>query len=255
MSPDSGEFSSSSQSIISGDAEAINHLKQAVANGKHWFIALLEAMGLWSSPEEDYNGRIHRYLIDGEAFDWLSLAERLCLEIDGLIPEEEKVALLFAGKSPIPLTKEEFKNLIGVVKYRAYLNFLYGVVVEEALHLAVEEEVRKDWGTHIFCREKGIHDEVYWRIYGSNVASLLSQFRTIKGYLQRVPLSLNERKEFTYWLFKFRLKQCDKARVASDTKKALAQLACHRRERNFPPNQLDEEIPQIVELTSESYST
>jgi len=28
-------------------------------------------------------------------------------------------------------------------------------------------------------------------------------------------------KEFTYWLFKYRLKHCDKARVASDTKKAL----------------------------------
>ncbi|GAJ03845.1 unnamed protein product, partial [marine sediment metagenome] len=30
--------------------------------------------------------------------------------------------------------------------------------------------------------------------------------------------------EFTYWLFKYRLNHCDKARVASDTKKGLEQL-------------------------------
>jgi hypothetical protein len=35
---------------------------------------------------------------------------------------------------------------------------------------------------------------------------------------------LTELKEFTYWLFKYRLRQSDKAKVASDTKKALGQL-------------------------------
>jgi hypothetical protein len=32
-------------------------------------------------------------------------------------------------------------------------------------------------------------------------------------------------KEFTYWLFKYRLASCDPARVASDTRKALAMLS------------------------------
>lgn len=31
-------------------------------------------------------------------------------------------------------------------------------------------------------------------------------------------------KEFTYWSFKYRVKTCDKARIASDTKKALTWL-------------------------------
>jgi len=30
---------------------------------------------------------------------------------------------------------------------------------------------------------------------------------------------------FTYWLFKYRLRQCDRAKVASDTRRGLAQLA------------------------------
>ena len=51
--------------------------------------------------------------------------------------------------------------------------------------------------------------------------ALLRQFRREKGYPHRKSINLTEQKEFTYWLFQYRLKHCDKARVASDTKKAL----------------------------------
>ncbi len=78
-----------------GDTKAIEHVKQAIAGGKHWYIALLEAVGLWSSAEETNNGRVHCYLIDGEAFDWLELAERLCETVDGSLSDNEKLALLF----------------------------------------------------------------------------------------------------------------------------------------------------------------
>ncbi len=55
---------------------------------------------------------------------------------------------------------------------------------------------------------------------------MLKSFRREKGYPQLRAVTLTELKEFTYWLFKYRLKQCDKARVASDTKKAMARLKC-----------------------------
>jgi hypothetical protein len=64
-----------------GDIRAIQHLQESVAKGKHWYLALLEAVKLWKSTEETYKRRHYSYLIDGEAFDWLLLAERLCLEI------------------------------------------------------------------------------------------------------------------------------------------------------------------------------
>ncbi len=35
---------------------------------------------------------------------------------------------------------------------------------------------------------------------------------------------LAEMKRFTYWLFKYRVKRCEKAKIASDTKKALGFL-------------------------------
>jgi hypothetical protein len=208
-----------------GNAKAISHLEQAIIGGKHWYTALLEAIGLWTDGEETYNGRYYRYLIDGEAFDWLLLAERLCEAVDSLLPEEEKLALLFYGQPPIRLSKEKFKELIGSGKYHQYLNYFYGITVEEALILVVQEEVRKERRTLGYNKEHNLANEVYQRIYGTTKAPLLKRFRQEKGYPQLRSISLTELKEFTYWLFKYRLKQCDKARIASDTKKALEQLA------------------------------
>jgi hypothetical protein len=201
--------------------EAVRQLQQAILSGKHWYLALLEAIGAWTISEEIFQGRHYRYLIDGEAFDWLLLAERLCQTVDSFLPEEEKTALLFHGKPPLEMTQDEFKKLIGNSKYRQHLNYFYGVTVEEALILAVEEEIRKErWslGSH---KEHDVTNEAYRRIYGSTKAILLRHFRKEKGYPHLKSIGLDELKEFTYWLFKYRLKQCDKARVASDTKKAL----------------------------------
>ena len=210
------------QSLASGDAEAVRYLKQAIASGKHWYLALLGAMGLWTSAEERRHGRTCRYLIAGEAFDWLMLAERLCETVDGMLPDEEKTALLFCGEPPLKLTKARFKELIGSVKHRQYLNYLYGVAVEEALILAVQEEIRKE---HRMWDCNGEHDdEAYYRIYGVTRAELLKQFREEKGYRQPRSISLTERKEFTYWLFKYRLEHGEKSRVASDTNKGLQKL-------------------------------
>jgi hypothetical protein len=214
-----------SQLLPVSDAEVIRYLEQAITGGKHWYIALLEAMGLWMVTEEVHNGRHYHYLIAGEAFDWLLLAERLCHEVDGLLPEDEKVALLFHGQPPLSLTVDRFKELIGSGKYHQYLNYFYGITVEEALILAVQEEVRKERRTRGYSNgEHGVINEVYRRIYGATRPVLLKRFRREKGYPNLKSISLTELKEFTYWLFKYRLKQCDKARIASDTKKALQQL-------------------------------
>lgn len=216
--------SSSSPLTSARDAEAIRHLKQAVSNGEHWYIALLEAIGLWSTAEETHNGRTYCYLIAGEAFDWLLLAERLCEAVDGLLPDNEKNALLFHGETPLNLTMEKFRGLISSSKYHQYLNYFYGITVEEALILAVQDEVRKERSLFGHAKEHDAIDEAYQRIYGTTRVILLKQFRREKEYSQSRSIGLTELKEFTYWLFKYRLKQCDKARVASDTKKALVQL-------------------------------
>lgn len=213
-----------SQCLPAKNHEAISHLREAIASGRHWYIALLEAVGLWTKSEEVHDGRVYRYLIAGEAFDWLLLAERLCEAVDGLLPTDDKIALLFHGQPPLELHRERLKELIGSGKYRQYLNYFYGVTVEDTLILAVQEEVRKERLTSGYTGEHNTTDEVYQRVYGATEDNLLRQFRREKGYLQRKSIGLTELKEFTYWRFKYRLNQCDKAKVASDTKKALARL-------------------------------
>jgi hypothetical protein len=209
---------------LTADNKAISHLKQAIASGKNWYLALLEAIALWTSAEEDYKGRHYRYLIDGEAFDWLLLAERLCREVADIIPEAERDALLFHGQPPLDLSAPEFKKLIGSGKYHQHLNYFYGVTVEEALLQAVQEEIRKERRISGYNNEPNLLNDAYRRIYGATKAILLKRFRRERRYPQLKSTSLDELKEFSYWLFKYRLQQCDKARVASDTKKALERL-------------------------------
>jgi hypothetical protein len=217
----------SSDTSSAGDAEAISHFQQAIAGGRHWYLALLESIGLWCSASEDCNERAYRYLIDGEAFDWLLLAERLCETMDASLPENEKSALLFHGIPPLALNAAEVKQLIGDKKYGQYLNFFYGVTVEEALVMAVQEEIDKEKNVHVLARISDSSDEPYLRIYDTTRDALLQQFRQEKGYAQMKSTSLTEIKELTYWLFKYRLKRCEKAKIASDTKKALTYLKRH----------------------------
>ena len=212
------------ESNSAGDAEAIRHLKQAIAEGRHWYIALLESIGLWTSAEEVYNERNYHYIIAREAFDWLLLSERLCGTVDGLLPEDEKSALLFHGKPPLELNASEVKKLISSSKYVQYLNYFYGVTVEGALLLAVQEEINKERHLSGYRSKHEATDEAHQRLYNNTRATLLKRFRQEKRYPQLKSITLTELKEFTYWLFKYRLKECEKAKIASDTNKALMYL-------------------------------
>ncbi|MCK4331371.1 MAG: hypothetical protein KAW81_02335, partial [Dehalococcoidia bacterium] len=141
-----------------------------------------------------------------------------------LIPEKERIDLLFFDRPPLELTKEKFKKSIGPAKYRAYLNYLYGILVEEALISAVVDEVRKERRSLGINKHDDDLDKAYRRIYGASKQALLDDFRKAKRYPKPKSISLSEIKEFTYWLFKHRVEICDKSRVASDTKKALIQM-------------------------------
>ncbi len=207
-----------------GDTQAIQGLKDGIAEGRNWCLALLEAVRVWSSTEEDYKGRHYQYLLDNEAFDWLALTERLCEELDGLIPDEGRANLLFFGIPPVELSKDQFKRLVGPPKYRAHLNYFYGILVEKFLLLSVTEEIRKKKTVLGLSNDNGVVDEAYQRIYGATQSTLLKQFRKERHYRQLRSIRLSELNEFTYWLFKYRVKTRDKSLVASDTKKGLTKL-------------------------------
>ncbi len=223
--------------------------RREILAGEPWYPALLRAIGRWRLPREQVDGRLYQYLIGGEAFDWLLLAERLTDAAADLIPEHEREQLLFFNRPPLELDPDEFRRLIGPAKYRAHLNFLYGVVVEEALQLAVELDVQKELRARVWGSDRRTDETVFERIYGRTREELLAEFRNERGLPQVPSISLTEQREFTYWLFKRRLRTADPARVASDTRRGLAQLsrleACRRPRRT----EAEPAMGPVIEVT------
>ena len=212
------------------NAEAILHLKQSLAQGKDWPPALLESMAMWTLAEEIHEERRNRYLLDGEAFDWLLLAERLLAEVDGQVPESEKSQLLSSGEFPRPVSDEEFRSLLGPEKYSAYLNYWYGVVVEQAVVRSAEEEEQKRLPMRGARARREAAERAFVRVYGEGRSALHRRFRAERGYARTASVTATEAKEFTYWLFKHRLITGEGERVASDTRKGLLFLQ-RKRER------------------------
>ena len=204
--------------------EAISHLRRSLELGHDWPVAVLEAMALWTAPEEEFQGRRLKYFIEGEAFDWLLLAERLCKSVDDLLPRREVEELLFTGQFPASFDNTRFKDLLGVEKYRGYLNYFYGVTAEEMLQAAVEREVLKRHISNGYRHRKDLSEETYDVIYRAPRSELREKYWEEKGLPAEESMTLTESKEFTYWLFKYRLDHSDKAKTASDTRKALGHL-------------------------------
>ena len=225
--PANGPVADLASDLVETEPEAIIHLRTAMQSGVPWPRALLEAVGLWTAPLEVHRGRTYRYLIQGEALDWLTLAERLCAEIQEIAnaaPTAELERLLFEGTLPEDVTPEDFRDWMGGNKHRAYLNYWYGVVVEEALQQAVENEIRKRHLARCYPDHEDLVEQVFTHLYGETRAALLKEFRQEAKIAQRAPLSLADCKEFTYWLSKRRFNLWDPARVASDTRKGIRQL-------------------------------
>lgn len=209
---------------------AFEHLRTALAAGRDWPEALLEAMALWTVPKEVHLGRPLDYFIAGEAFDWLLLAERLLNEVRDYVSEEEREALLTVGAFPDQFDDEDVARLLDRDKYRGYLNYYYGVTVEEALQLACELEARKRDASNGVRYRDDYPDRAFMRIYGKSSLELLRAFRASAGPNHQCISSMAEHRGFTYWLFKYRWANSDKAKIASDTAKGLRQLERMRKD-------------------------
>ncbi len=200
--------------------------------GADWRLALIQTMALWPLSEEELDGRRFVYLIAGEAFDWRSLAERLLAEPDLPVPDHERELLLTDPQLPAGLDEEEFRRRLGFDKARALMNYFYGVTVEQALLLAVEEEVRKRRYARGFSPSDDSAGSAYDILYSARLDDLMTDFEAETGETfgrrvtgaPRTQGNLRAADRFTYWLFKRRFKIADPARIASDTRKGLEQL-------------------------------
>ena len=155
----------------------------------------------------------------GEAFDWLLLAERLCSDVNGTIPVEEAERLLFSNKIPETVDENQFRDYLGPSKYRAYMNYRYGVTLEEVLQLVAEEETQKHHMSRSLSATDDLTEESFGRLYGQPKSQLLKRCVFVR---------------ITYWLHKRRINLWDPARVASDTRKAIRRLEMLEHDHNVP---------------------
>lgn len=204
--------------------QAVVALRAAIEAGDSWYSALLHVISRWTAPSEEVDGAVLHYLIAGEAFDWLLLAQRLVATIEDLVPAEEAEALVVQGLPPHVETEDEFEAAIGPAKYRAHLNFQYGVVVEELLLLAAEMELQKTG--HLSRVGFPTADiESFERVYGKTWDELKVFYTAETGETPGDRMSQAELRTFIYWLSKFRIRYSEPARIASDTRKAMTVLA------------------------------
>ncbi len=205
---------------------------RALEMGAPWYPALLSIIARWTAPDEVVDGLTYRYLLAGEAFDWLRLAQRLVeaadLWLPGAVPPIEAERLLFAGLAPGGEDEAEFARAIGPQKHRAHLNFQYGVIVEAALLLAVEQELQKA-GSISGARRADI--DAYERVYGKPLEELMAQYTEETELELGDSVGHEEWQAFTYWCSKYRFRTAEPARVASDTRKSLALLSTMDRHR------------------------
>ena len=117
-------------------------------------------------------------------------------------------------------------------------------MVEEALQLAVEEEVRKRHLALCYPDTEDLVEDAFNHLYGKPRSELLEEFRKYAHIPTRRALSLSDLKEFTYWLHKRRLNMWDPARVASDTKKGTRRLR-QLEEIRAPAPLPDRQKPQL----------
>ena len=204
--------------------EVVSRLRGRIEAGEHWHHAMLASVAEWPLEEEIIDGERFVYLIDGEALDLTRVYDRLSMEIADLVPDEELEDLLVHGRSSSGPSREDMRNLMGIDRYKAYLTFIYGVLVEELVVLAVLQDLRRKRRASGLTRYDANLDDAYTYVYGETRRALLNRFRRERGLPQRRSIDLTRLQEFRYWLFKLRLKTSDKSRVASDTKRALLLL-------------------------------
>ena len=88
----------------------IKELKSKIENGIHWEIAIIDCISEWNINEEFYRGYKYKYWINNEAFDWMTLTERLGSAIKSYLNKEKYQELIFTGLLSIMITSYFFSQ-------------------------------------------------------------------------------------------------------------------------------------------------
>lgn len=189
----------------------IQELKSKIENGINWEKAVVDCISDWDINEEFYRGYKYKYWINNEAFDWMTLTERLGSAIKSYLNKKKYHELIFTGLLPNKSSYEYMKKVISKNKLSQMRNFYYGIIIEDLIYIQKSQQYLKNSLNDINGYDG------YEEIYGKNINLLFQQFAKNIKFTKQSTINLYTYKEFIYWLFKFRIKNSDKTKVASDT--------------------------------------
>ena len=194
-----------------------------------WRGHIFRAISRWRLPVEEIAEEEHVYFIAGEAFNWRRLAERLAWHVTLQLPEDVEVKMqrwleddhMFGG-----LEESEFRRLLGHDKWRAYLNYFYGVTLERCLLVHSGHRILKSRFGRGRRPSDDMMDEAYVALYGEDESLLWAEFAsgTGRGEDSGAARSVALDDEFTYWLFKRRISSMYQVHVAHEVKHGLEML-------------------------------
>ncbi|PZC40750.1 MAG: hypothetical protein DK305_000378 [Chloroflexi bacterium] len=184
--------------------------------------AILTIIGRWAVKEEIVDNVNYQYWINDEVFNWLFLASRILDASKDLIEIDLSLSFLFntyilPGGDQTILTRA-----FPPYKYKAHLNFLYGVLLEESIIIVNDMQGNKEALSGLTKNFK--NDSTYLILYGYTY----DEFIRLYEYENKLHItqfnSLNDYYNFLYWSWQYRIKNSTPEKIAYDTHTGISYL-------------------------------
>ena len=197
----------------------INELNNNFDSDESLIHTFLKIIGHWPLKSEIIGDIDYQYWINDEAFNWYLLASRIIFSVK----DEQNIKKLDHFLSTVhflPGSDQRIMiNLFPPDKYRAHLNFIYGVILEEVIICFNEMEKNKDVLNQfnvtdsinlVYLNLYGMDYTEFIRLYEFETKTKLDQFDTLHSYYN-----------FLYWSWKYRLKKSTPEKIAYDSQSGI----------------------------------
>lgn len=212
--------------------------RQIGSDPVHWADYLLNVVGAWPLGEEEVDGEEYRYFIGGEAFNWKRLAERLiagvAVDIKDSYLLEAMQGWLYSDHVFGGFEENEFRRTLGIYKWRAHLNYFYGVYLERCLFTVVQHRIHRRRFARGMSPSDDAAEDAFLGLYNEDEATLWQSFveesdcvgdRSSGNGSLDASRSLSVDDEFMYWLFKRRVGSTNRPQVAYEIQQGLEMVA------------------------------
>lgn len=169
--------------------------------------------------------KFSKYWIFGEALDWKLLSVNFISHHYNHLKDEIEQWLDFSD----PLggfTEEEIKNITNAKIYRSIVSFYYGVIVERALIIDIQEKCYKNKISSGIYPNENSCNFFFVDLYGLSYSELCTQYNNffLDESNKNFHRTISDENRFTYWLFKYRISNSEPEKLASDTRRGLDRL-------------------------------